>query len=226
MTWSETAVIVALILSVLGFAIWRSATRLDRLHRKVVASRIALDAQLVRRSSAARELALCGELDPVSSVIVADAVLATGREEANDPGAIELVMAVPDLAELVRGHATGAEIGQALNAGLGESRTQTESNLSATLRAALADADEVEQLRQDPSTAQIVNDLASSWYRVQLARRFHNEAVAQAQRVRRKPLVRMLRLAGTAAMPHMVDLEDAWPEALGHPGDQCRTSKA
>ena len=226
MTWSEIAVLVVLILLVLGLAVWRSATRLDRLHRKVVASRIALDAQLVRRSSAARELALSGELDPVSSVIVADAVLATGREETNDPGASELLMAVPDLAELVHGHATGAEIGQALGSGLGEARTQTESNLSATLRAALADADEVEQLWGSPATAQIVDDLASSWYRVQLARRFHNEAVAQAQRVRRKPLVRMLRLAGKAAMPHMVDLEDAWPAALGHPGDHGRSTKA
>lgn len=226
MTWSETAVIVALVLLVLGITVWRVATRLDRLHRKVVASRIALDAQLVRRSGAARELASSGELDPVSSVIVADAVLATGREESHDPGATELLMAVPDLAELVRGHATGAEIGQALGAGLGETRSQAESNLSATLRATLADSDEVASLSQNPSTAQIIDDLASSWYRVQLARRFHNEAVAQAQRVRRKRLVRMLRLAGKAAMPHMVDLEDAWPPALGHPGDHGRGAKA
>lgn len=226
MTWSETAVIIGLVLVVITIWIWRSATRLDRLHRKVVASRIALDAQLVRRSSAARELASSGELDPVSSVILADAVFATGPEDTNDPGATELLMAVPDLAALVKGYAPGQVIGQALGSGLGEARSQAESNLSAALRAALADDDEVEALSASETGRQLIDDLASSWYRVQLARRFHNEAVAQAQRVRSKPLVRILRLAGTAAMPQMVDLEDAWPPALGHPGDRGRAAQA
>lgn len=226
MSWSETAVIIGFVLTVAVIWIWRSATRLDRLHRKVVASRIALDAQLVRRSSAARALATSGELDPVSSVIVADAVFATGGEDSNDPGATELLMAVPDLAALVKGHAPGVVIGQALGSGLDEARSQAESNLSATLRGALEDPDEVEALRQSASGPQMIDDLASSWYRVQLARRFHNEAVAQAQRVRRKPLVRMLRLAGNAAMPQMVDIEDAWPAALGHPGDHGRGAQA
>ena len=45
----------------------------------------------------------------------------------------------------------------------------------------------------------LVDSLAAAWYRVQLARRFHNEAVAQTQRMRRKMLVRALRLHGHAA---------------------------
>lgn len=226
MIWSETVVVVVAILILLGILVWQFATRLDRLHRKVVASRIALDAQLVRRSGAARELASSGELDPVSSIIIADAVLATGRSAAADPGASELIMAVPDLAAHVDGHARGTVIGQALGAGLGEERGYAESNLSATLRAALEDTCDVAAIVDSPRGAQLIDDLAMSWYRVQLARRFHNEAVAQAQRVRRKRLVRMLRLAGRAAMPQMVELDDAWPPALGHAGDHGRGTTA
>lgn len=219
MTWSEVAVIVVVLLAIVVIVIWRSATRLDHLHRKVVASRIALDAQLVRRSGAARELVTSGELDPVSSVILADAVIATAGEAALDPGARELIVAVPDLADLVKGHASGPVIGQALSAGLGTDRELAESNLSAMLRAILEDSDEVDRLRSTDDVGQILDDLASAWYRVQLARRFHNEAVAQAQRVRRKRSVRILRLAGKAAMPQTVELDDGWAPALGHPGD-------
>ncbi len=61
---------------------------------------------------------------------------------------------------------------------------------------------------------QLLAALASSWYRIQLARRFHNEAVAQAQRVRRKALVRLLRMAGHAPMPQTVEIDDGWPDAL------------
>jgi len=59
-----------------------------------------------------------------------------------------------------------------------------------------------------------VGALAAAWYRVQLARRFHNEAVAQAQRVRRKLLVRLLRLHGHAPMPRTVEIDDERPPAL------------
>ena len=49
MTWSETLIVIVVVLLALGWLTWVSATRLDRLHRKVVASRLALDAQLVRQ---------------------------------------------------------------------------------------------------------------------------------------------------------------------------------
>lgn len=222
MTWSEIAVVVGVLLAVVVVSVWQSASRLDRLHRKVVASRIALDAQLVRRAAAANELAASGELDPVSSLLVADAAFATSGESAEDTGARELLVAVPDLAAVVgRGKVPGAAIGQALGAGLGDGRERAESNLTAVLREALEDTDEVAELRSSPVGAQQLDALASAWYRVQLARRFHNEAVAQTQRVRRKPLIRLLRLAGNAAMPQTVELDDTWPSALGHPGDHA-----
>ena len=51
--------------------------------------------------------------------------------------------------------------------------------------------------------------------RVQLARRFHNDAVAQALRVRRKRVVRWARLAGHASLPVMVEIDDSVPPGLG-----------
>lgn len=97
-------------------------------------------------------------------------------------------------------------------------REQVESGLSAILRTALDDADEVAAITSDPAGAAMVEDLAQAWYRVQLARRFHNEAVAQTQRVRRKIVVRVMRLAGHAPMPQTIEIDDAWPAAMPRPG--------
>src|SRR5690606_10134676 len=68
-------------------------------------------------------------------------------------------------------------------------RDLAESELSRTMREALSDDEEVAQMRANPAGRELVDALVAAWYRVQLARRFHNEAVAQTQRVRRKTLV-------------------------------------
>ena len=51
----------------------------------------------------------------------------------------------------------------------------------------------------------------ASALRVQLARQFHNDAVAQVRRVRAKTVVRVFRLAGHAALPDLVDFDDRLP---------------
>lgn len=225
MTWSEIAVLVVAVLMVALVVVWRAATRLDRLHRKVVASRIALDAQLLRRASAAQTLALSGELDPASALALADAASEAIGEADEASGGRELLVAVPDLADSVHhGRAPGRAIGQALGDGLDDERAQAESNLSQVLRAVLDDPEDMADLVED--VPELLDAVAASWYRVQLARRFHNEAVAQAQRMRRKPLVRTIRLAGHAAMPTMVDLDDAWPRSLGRPTDRRAATSA
>ncbi len=206
MTWSELTVVVVAALLLLLWWLWLAASRLDRLHRKVAASRAALDTQLVRRASAAAELASSGLLDPVSSVLLGEASWAA--LSAGENGRAELVEALPDLAvHGSRPSATRVE------------RDLAESELSRTVRTALADADEVEDLARDPLGDALLGALAHAWYRVQLSRRFHNEAVAQTQRMRRKVLVRMLRLHGHARMPHTVEIDDTWPEALARPGE-------
>lgn len=206
MTWSEATVLAAALLLLLLAAVWVFANRLDRLHRKVASSRATLENQLVRRASAAAELASSGLLDPVSSVLVGEA--AWGSLAAGGRGRAELVAALPDLDRLLAGAGPEDRETDAVD------RDLAESELSRTVREALADEGEVAALRADPAGRELVGILAAAWYRVQLARRFHNEAVAQTQRVRRKTLVRALRLHGHAPLPRTVEIDDEWPEPL------------
>ncbi len=206
MTWSEIAVVAAALVLLLGWLVWVVASRLDRLHRKVGSSRAVLDNQLVRRASAAAELAASGLLDPASSVLVGEAAWQALVAGAGDELSVELT------GELA------PEGGLDPAVPLGDqhvARDLAESELSATVRAALADPDEVAELRAEPYGAELLDALGAAWYRVQLSRRFHNEAVAQARRVRRKVVVRVLRLQGHAALPATVEIDDDPPEALG-----------
>ncbi len=72
MTWT-ILVLVILALVLWGFYVSWRASRLDRLHNRVEAAHTALDLALVRRSSAATELATSGLLDPATSLLLADA---------------------------------------------------------------------------------------------------------------------------------------------------------
>ena len=75
---------------------WR-AGRLDRLHNRVETARTALDLALVRRSSAAYELATSGLLDPATSLLLADAV-----RRAKDAATAERDLAESDLTRALR----------------------------------------------------------------------------------------------------------------------------
>ncbi|MFB8228379.1 hypothetical protein [Cellulosimicrobium sp. NPDC055967] len=218
MTWSEITVLVLVVAALVAWVLWVAASRLDRLHRKVMASRLALDAQLVRRASAAVDLAASGELDPASSVLVAEAAHAVLDD---DDDTRRLADQVPGLAG-----GEGADEGtppRRLLGGMAESRALAESDLTATLRSALEDADDVAELRSGPVGDELLGTLSAAWYRAQLARRFHNEAVAQAQRVRRKWWVRLFHLAGHAPMPATVELDDAAPEVVVRPAASAAT---
>src|SRR6201986_5184607 len=69
-------IIVLVVLAVVlwGFYVSWRASRLDRLHNRVEAARTALDLALVRRASAAADLASSGQLDPATSILLAAAV--------------------------------------------------------------------------------------------------------------------------------------------------------
>lgn len=211
MTWSEVTLLVAGAFLVLLWFVWVVASRLDRLHRKVATSRAALENQLVRRASTAAELAASGLLDPVSSILVGEAAWAA--LSAGGHGRAELVAALPDLGRMLR-HPSDEVGPDADPTARPDDRDLAESELSRTVREALADPVEAEAVRAEPGGGELLGALAAAWYRVQLARRFHNEAVAQTQRVRRKALVRVLRLHGHAVMPTTVEIDDAWPESL------------
>lgn len=102
-------------------ALWANwtASRLDRLHHLIETARAALDAQLVRRSAVAIEVASSGLLDPASSVLLADAahraraVAEDDREPAESAlsAALRAVFGDPELrAGAVRDGAAGHEL--------------------------------------------------------------------------------------------------------------------
>lgn len=214
MSWSEIVLLVGAVVLVVGWRLWVSASRLDRLHRKVASSRAVVDAQLLRRASAAANLAASGLMDPVSSLLVGEAAWAAIAAGSRSVEALaQLPAQLPELDDGLVGTpdpecpaTTPADVGL------------VESELSSTLRAALDDAQEVAEMRAEPGGDELVAALADAWYRAQLARRFHNEAVAQTQRVRRGWPVRAFGLAGRAPVPHTLELDDAWPQSLGRPG--------
>lgn len=93
-----TYIILIVFVLVVGgvYVSWR-AGRLDRLHNRVEAARTGLDLALVRRSSAASELASSGLLDPATSLLLADAV-----RRAKEAGAAERDLAESDLTRALR----------------------------------------------------------------------------------------------------------------------------
>jgi hypothetical protein len=116
---------------------------------------------------------------------------------------------------LVAGAAAQAlEAGEVAGSAPGDVLEEVENDLTRALRAAFEHPDDVAALRVDPLVAETLEVLGQACLRVQLARRFHNDAVAQAQRVRRKPVVQWARLAGHADWPQMVELDDTPPPGL------------
>jgi hypothetical protein len=89
--------------------------------------------------------------------------------------------------------------------------------LDAAHRARTASSDEREQ-RESALTRAInatgtsvepwAGELSLAMRRVQLARRFHNDIVVSTRDLRRRRLVQWFRLAGHAAMPATIELED------------------
>jgi hypothetical protein len=184
-TWGVA--VVAVLLGIAWYLSY-SAARLDRLHARVEGALSALDAQLVRRAEATLELANSGALDPASGLILAGA--ASESLEAHNERAGE---------DLLEGqHFAGREV--------------IESDLTAALQVALTPT-VVVQLRGDPGLAgePALARVEAAGLRVQLARRFHNDAVKDVQRMRRKAVVRWFRLAGHADMPQTIEFDDELP---------------
>lgn len=184
MSGAEIALVVVAVLFVVALVLVNLAQRVDRLHRRVISSRAVLEAQLVKRAEAAAELARSNLLDPAATLIVAEAAWNAAVQ------APRLVGGVSDLAD------TGVE------------RGLVESELSIDLRAALGGPEDVATLREAPGATATLAVLEQACYRVQLARRFHNDAVVATRRLRENLLVRAFRLAGRAAMPVTFEMDD------------------
>lgn len=188
----QVATIVALVLLAAAWYLSYSASRLDRLHAKVEGAVSALDAQLVRRAEATLELATSGSVDPATALLLADAA-----SEALDRHTHHPLSHDPLDGQTFAG------------------REGTETNLTETLRAVLSE-EAVGGLRAEVGSAgaESLARVEASALRVQLARRFHNDAVREVRRVRTKKVVRLFRLAGHAALPQRVDFDDDLPPAV------------
>jgi hypothetical protein len=188
----QLATFVLIVLIGVAWYLSYSAARLDRLHAKVEGAMSVLDAQLVRRAEAALELANSDVLDPASALLIAEAATECLERTTEHP--------VTD--DLLDGQHFGG-------------REQVESDLTAALAAALPEP-VVESLRarDDELVADALDRVSASALRVQLARRFHNDAVRDVRRVRAKWSVRMFGLAGYAALPEPVVFDDELPSAL------------
>jgi len=91
------------------------------------------------------------------------------------------------------------------------SREAIESDLTQALEVALGD-ETLRRLRADEVVGTpVLQRVATANQRMQLARRFLNDAVTDVRRVRRKPGVRLLHLAGHAELPQTFEIDDELP---------------
>lgn len=176
--WVVVAVVAVVVVALFGIYLSMTAGRLDHLHHRIDTARLALDAQLLRRSSVALELAGSGLLDPASSLLVDEA--AHDARAASDESA---------------------------------DRAMAESDLTAALVGALDDED-LAELDESPAGAAMLDELDAACRRVQLSRRFLNDAVRACRQVRRQRMVRLFRLAGHTAWPDTWEMDDTLPAGL------------
>lgn len=184
MTW-WWLVLVVVLLGLIGLYLSMTAGRLDALHKRIDTAELALDAHLLRRSSVALELATSGLLDPAQAIVVAEAAHAARTAADGDN---------PDAEHMRR-------------------RSEAESALTQALEATFDD-EEVQEVREAPGGAPLLEELAASARRVQLSRRFLNDAVRACSQLRHQRTVRAFRLAGHTPWPQAVELDDSIPPAL------------
>jgi len=189
-----TILVVVLVLFSLGASLSWLATRLDQLHARVDATLATLQAQLAARSASAVDLAAGGLLDPATAVLVADAAT-RARTALRSPA--------PDDPQPVWSDRPARPIG-----------VGAQTALTRALHVAFDDPVDVVVLAAGGDGAEVLEDLLESCRRVELARRFYNDAVELARTRRRAPVVRVFRLAGHARVPSPVVFDDSVPAGL------------
>ncbi len=97
----------------------------------------------------------------------------------------------------------------------GVERGLAESNLSAVLAAAFDDPEAVAECGAVPGGPELMSDLEGATRRVQLSKRFLNDAVRACRDVRYQWLVRAFRLAGRTPWPRAFEMDDTPPPGFG-----------
>ena len=218
------AVVAVLFLGV--YVSWR-AGRLDRMHTRLQAARAALDVTLVRRSSVALELASSGFLDPATSLLLASAAHEARGEVRSGSGqppaewgpgerppaertAAELALAELAPAEWGPGERPPGELAPYLEPGDELARSElAQSNLSRALRAAFTQPGFRSSLQATDGAGELIAEVEAAAQQVFVARKFYNTAVAVTREARRKPLVRLFRLVGSAPLPQFFEIDDS-----------------
>lgn len=88
------------------------------------------------------------------------------------------------------------------------SRELAESDLTRALRAVFSQPDFASSLERRDGAEELLAELEATAHQVFLARKFYNSAVAATVAARRRPLARLLRLAGGAPMPEFFEIDD------------------
>jgi hypothetical protein len=196
MTWT-IVVLIVLALVIWGFYVSWRASRLDRLHNRVEAARTALDLALVRRCSAASELASSGLLDPATSLLLADAA-----RRAKQAGQAER-----DLAE--------SDLTRALRATVGDPGVRAEL-AAADPRPHPADPAGLAGNDDSDDSADLLTEVESAAQQVFIARKFYNDMAGRTIDARRRPLARAFHLSGTAKEPRFFEMDDVISVADGN----------
>jgi hypothetical protein len=76
-----------------------------------------------------------------------------------------------------------------------------------------ADPAEVDEIVAEPG-GEVVLKLADACHRVEMGRRFYNDAVLSTKTQRNRQIVRIFRLQGRAGMPETVEMSDEAPEGF------------
>jgi hypothetical protein len=202
-TW--TIIVLAVLALVLwGFYVSWRASRLDRLHNRTEAARTALDLALVRRASASAELASSGQLDPASSLLLADAV-----RRARQAGPAERDLAESDLTRALRATVDAPGFRAELWAGdEGDAAPAVAAGPAPGVAASAGEPD------ADPDdAAELLDEVEQAANQVFIARKFYNDVAGRTLDARRRPLARVLRLSGSAPQPEFFEMDDALADA-------------
>jgi hypothetical protein len=88
-------------------------------------------------------------------------------------------------------------------------RDLAESDLTRALRAAFSQPDFRPSLSGKDGADELLAEVEESAHQVFLARKFYNDLVAVTREARRRPLARVLRLAGKAPAPEFFEMDDS-----------------
>jgi len=91
-------------------------------------------------------------------------------------------------------------------------RDLAESDLTRALRAAFSQPDFRPSLSGKDGADELLAEVEAAAHQVFLARKFYNDAVSATRIARRRPLARVLRLAGKAGLPDYFEMDDSLVE--------------